>query len=389
MQRLSRVPKQDPGLSDDRYRLLVESVSDYAIFLLDPNGFIESWNPGAQRYKGYTAEEAIGKHFSIFYTQEDVDRRYPEYELQHAFKKGRFEDEGWRVRKDGSRFWANVVITRLNDPSGRHVGFAKVTRDLTHRMRLEEKLRQANEDLERKVRERTTQLQEALQARDEFMSIISHELRTPVTSLKLQVQTAERQLNRGEIEKFNQRSAKLVTGAGRQLDRLAKLIDDMLDVSRISMDRLAIIMEPMDLSETVRETAERFDEQLRAVGCDLTLHIKENVMIRADRMRVEQVISNLLSNAIKYAPGNPVTITLKREESKAVVQVQDQGAGISLKDQARVFQRFERAVSPGSISGMGLGLFICRKIVEKQGGQISVNSQPGVGSTFSVVFPSI
>ena len=158
----------------DLFRLLVESVVDYAIFLLDPTGVVRTWNAGARRLKGYEADEIIGRHFSTFYPEEDVRRGKPAWELESAAREGRFEDEGWRIRKDGSSFWANVVITALRR-DGELVGFAKVTRDLTARREAEEE------------RVRLAEAREAVRLRDEFLSIASHELRTPLTALDLQV----------------------------------------------------------------------------------------------------------------------------------------------------------------------------------------------------------
>jgi PAS domain S-box-containing protein len=374
--------------SEERFRLLVESVSDYAIFLLDSQGFVQTWNAGARRFKGYEASEIIGRHFSTFYTAEDIARGHPQEELSIATKVGRFEEEGWRVRKDGSRFWANVVITRLTDSRGRLVGFAKVTRDLTERRRLEEQLRRSNEELDQRVRERTRQLEEAVHARDEFMSIASHELRTPVTSLKLQVQSALRQLDREGAEAFAERSAKFVAGAGRQLDRLARLIDDMLDVSRLSMHRLEIAREPVELGELVAEVKERFGEQATASGASLTVTVPAvPVVVLGDRLRLEQVLANLVINAIKYGAGQPIHVSLEERGGTARIEVRDQGIGIAAGDLARVFERFERAVSASSVSGLGLGLFICREIVSLHEGKISVESELGKGSTFVVELP--
>ena len=182
--------------SEEKFRLLVSAVKEYAIFMLDPNGNVATWNDGAQWLKGYEPQEIIGQHFSRFYPEEDICAKKPEWELEEAILTGRFEDEGWRIRKDGTRFWANVIITATRNEKGKLIGFSKVTQDLTKRRRLEEKLRRSNEELDHKVKERTYQLEQAIQARDEFTGIISHELKTPITSLKLQVEMALRQLKR-------------------------------------------------------------------------------------------------------------------------------------------------------------------------------------------------
>jgi hypothetical protein len=374
-------------MSEEKYRLLVSAVKDYAIFLLDPDGRVATWNVGAQRLKGYAPEEIIGQHFSRFYPEEDIRARKPEWELEEATLTGRLEDEGWRIRKDGTRFWASVVITPVRNDQGKLIGFSKVTRDMTDRRRLEEKLRRANEELDQRVQQRTAQLEEAVRARDEFMSIISHELRTPLTSLKLQVQTATRQLHRNNTEVFQERAVKFILGAGKQLDRLSRLIDDMLDVSRISMDRLAVEKAPFDLTELVRETLERFELECKNTGCTIELSDDGPVIIQGDRHRLDQVISNLMINAIKYGEGKPVKVAVRKAGEKALIEIQDQGIGIAVKDQDRIFDRFERAVSANAVSGMGLGLYISQKIVEAHLGRISVRSELGKGSTFTVKLP--
>lgn len=373
--------------SEERYRLLVSAVKDYAIFMIDPEGIVATWNDGAVRLKGYLPNEIIGQHFSKFYPEEDIQDKKPELEIEEATRTGRFEHEGWRVRKDGSRFWANVVLTAIRNAQGRMIGFSKVTQDMTDRKRLEEELRRSNEELDARVRERTAQLEKAIKSRDEFMSIISHELRTPVTSLKLQVQTALRQANKGNSAAFAERALKFVRGTGQQLDRLARLIDDMLDVSQISMDRMSFEPEKLNLTHVVKETIERFEDQCRSAGCPVTFKSDGLIVFTGDRTRLEQVFSNLLINAVKYGDAKPIQVTVRSTQESAHIEFQDQGIGIAEADQERIFHRFERAVSANSISGMGLGLYISFKIIEAHKGKISVRSESGKGSTFTVSLP--
>lgn len=374
--------------SEERFRLIVEGVRDYAIIMLDPEGKVTSWNEGARRLKGYEASEIIGSHFSKFYEPEDVEAGKAEYELKEAAATGRFEDEGWRVRKDGTKFWANVVVTALRDSRGVLKGFSKVTRDITERKRAEDKLRMAHEGLERRVVERTRELKKAIESRDEFLSIASHELRTPLTVLKLQHQLFERQLARLTEKVLPVEKAREVSELTlRQVNQLLRLVEDMLDVSRIATGRLKVQKEEINLSELVSHVYESFDAQFHASGIKADLALEENVIGMFDAQRLEQVISNLISNAVKYGGSTPIVVKLCQQNSRAVLSVSDQGKGISESDQHRIFERFERAVSPNEVSGLGLGLFISRQIAEAHGGEIYVESEPHRGTKFIVRLP--
>jgi PAS domain S-box-containing protein len=374
--------------SEESFRLIVEGVRDYAIIMLDPDGNVTSWNEGARRMKGYEASEILGSHFSKFYSQEDIDAGKCEYEITEASATGRFEGEGWRLRKDGTKFWANVVVTALRDATGKLRGFSKVTRDITERKRAEDKLKMAHESLEKRVVERTRELKKAIESRDEFLAIASHELRTPLTVLKLQHQLFERQLSKsvdGKIEVARALGASELTL--RQVNQLLRLVEDMLDVSRISTGRLVIQKEQNNLTDLVTNVYQSFNAQFHAAGIRSDLRLDEDLIFDFDSQRMEQVISNLISNAIKYGDSTPVTVALRKQGSKAVLTVSDHGKGISESDQRRIFERFERAVSPSEVSGLGLGLFISRQIVESHGGDIYVESEPFKGATFTVKIP--
>lgn len=371
--------------SEERYRLLVSSVKDYAIFMLNPDGTVATWNEGAQQLKGYLPEEIIGKHFSKFYPEKEKSEKKPEWELTESERSGRFEDEGWRIRKDGTYFWANVIITPVRNKEGKLLGFTKVTRDTTARKLLEEKLRQSNEDLEQRVKERTTQLEKAIQFRDDFISIVSHELRTPVTSLKLQVQTALRQFTKAPPLIFHEKSGTFFQRADKQLDRISILLNDILDISRISMDRLHVEDEEIEINEIVNEVVERFEEQARSIGSNIQFKKVSPVTILGDRMRLEQVFSNLITNALKYGDSKPIEISIKVFAEKVGIAIKDQGIGVAPEDQERIFERFERATNRNIIGGIGVGLFISKKIVEAHNGEILIKSELGKGSTFTVM----
>lgn len=356
--------------SQKLFRLLVERTTEYAIFMLSPEGIIQTWNEGAERIKGYKAEEIIGTHFSIFYPPEAIRKDHPEYELKFAIENGSFEEEGIRIRKDGSQFWANVVITALFGEDHQLKGFSKVTRDITERRRVDEKLK------------------EAIKARDDFLSIASHELKTPLTSLRLQIQMRKRSLTKGELSSFSpERLEKMIEADNRQLDRISRLIDDMLDISRMNTGKLTMRPEHFDLTALAEEVLSRYQDQFEATGTKVNLKSSEKVEGTWDRYRIEQAIANLLTNAMKYGAGKPVEISVRSEGPSAKLTVRDKGMGIAKDNQDRIFDQFERAVPAKEISGLGLGLYITRQIIEMHGGSIRVESEVGEGSAFIVDLP--
>jgi PAS domain S-box-containing protein len=349
----------------------VDGVQDYAIFMLDPTGHVATWNAGAARIKGYRADEIIGEHFSRFYPEEERAEK-AERELEIATREGRFEEEGWRVRKDGSRFWANVILTALRSPSGVLLGYAKVTRDLSDRRRLEE---------ERLGRGKA---EEALRLRDEFLSIASHELRTPLTALQLQLEAMRERA--GTID--SQLTTKMER-ATRSADRLASLITTLLDVSRIATGRFELHLEPFDLQDAAREVIDGLQDAARSVGCEMTVRMDQPLIGTWDRLRVEQIFTNLLSNALKYAPGEPISISASPAGDFAVVEIRDGGPGIPEGDLTRIFGRFERAGAPDTYGGMGLGLYVTRQIAEAHGGSVDASNAPGGGACFTVRLPFV
>jgi PAS domain S-box-containing protein len=354
---------------EERFRMLVDGVKDYAIFMLDPSGNVASWNAGAQRIKGYTADEIIGRHFSVFYPEEDIRAGKCEMELEVASREGRFEDEGWRLRKDGSRFWANVIITALRDQHGQLIGFGKVTRDLTERRRHEDE------------RLRLAQAQEAVRLRDEFLSIASHELKTPLTVLQLQLEALTqriRHLDAGLAERIER-----TTRAG---DRLTQLVDSLLDVSRIATGKFDLEKERMDLAQVARDVVERMTEAASAASSRIEMQLPDRLEGTWDKNRVEQVITNLLGNAIKYAAGTPIRLNVFAEPESAVIEVRDRGPGLPPEGD-HLFERFERAASMKNYGGLGLGLYIVQQIAEAHGGSVAAMNAPEGGARFLVRLP--
>jgi PAS domain S-box-containing protein len=358
--------------SEKRFRILIDQVKDYAIFMLDPAGHVVTWNKGAEHLKGYRPEEIIGESISRFYAAEDAQGGKAERELATALREGRFEEEGWRVRKDGSRFWANVILTPLYDDTGQHVGFTKVTRDLTERRKLEEE------------RLRVAQVQESLRLRDEFLSIASHELKTPLTALQLQLQSM-----RERVEALDGRTAIKLDRASRSSERLADLIEALLDVSRISTGRLELSPQPFDLAEATHELVERLRDSAAKAGCELSLRAEASMPGTWDRLRIEQVLLNLVGNAIKYAAGAPIEVSLAREGETAVLEVRDRGPGIPEEALPRIFDRFERAAEMRHYGGLGLGLYIVREIIKAHDGMVTVRNLPDGGACFTVRLPML
>jgi PAS domain S-box-containing protein len=356
--------------SETRFRLLVEAVKDYAIFMLDPNGRIMTWNAGAQRIKGYDAREIIGQHFSVFYEEHEIRAGKCERELEGAARDGRFEDEGWRLRKDGSKFWANVVITALRGERGELVGFAKVTRDLSERRRLElEQLRAAKAE-------------EAIRLRDEFLSLAAHELKTPLTVLQLQLDTLG-----DRMDESGQRMATKLLRATQSSERLANLVESLLDASRIATGQFALQLKEFDLVECAAAVVDGMRLPADRSRCELSFEAREPIVGLWDRLRLEQALTNLLTNAIKYGAGKPVRVAIRRDGGDAIVEVRDHGPGIPPSEMSRIFERFERAASIRHYGGLGLGLYLIQAITDAHGGTVTAANMPDGGARFQVTLP--
>ena len=369
--------------SEQRFRMLVEEVQDYAIFMLDPNGYIQSWNAGAEAIKGYKEAEIIGKHFSVFYPDEDIKRDKPGFELKVAGEVGRFEDEGWRLRKDGTRFWASVIITALRDKEGVLRGFGKVTSDLTERKKAEEqRLQLAREQVAR------SEAEAASRAKDEFLATISHELRTPLNAI----------LGWGRMLRSSNLNEESVNRGLNSIERNAKLqaqlIDDLLDVSSIISGKLRLTVVPVDLQPIIEAAIDSMRPAADAKGIRLQVMLDSHAgLISGDPDRLQQIIWNLLSNAVKFTnKEGRVQVSLQRKNSHVEIQVSDTGRGISPEFLPYVFDRFRQADS--SISrmhgGLGLGMAIVRHLVELHGGTVQAQSPgEGQGTTFTVELPMV
>jgi PAS domain S-box-containing protein len=502
------------GESEERFRRLVDGVRDYAVLTLDPAGRIASWNQGAERIKGYKTNEILGCHFSCFYPPEDVQNGKPEQELKTAIAEGRFEDEGWRVRKDGSRFWANVVITAQTDEAGKLRGFSKVTRDITERRQAEqllqesedrhrklfdnnphptwvfdretlrflavndaavrkygyssdeflrmtikdirlpedvpailetvagirdgmesvsawrhrlkdgtdidveitsyalsfagrpadvvvavdvtqrkrdeaekrrflEKLAASNEELELRNRE----VERATKLKSKFLANMSHELRTPLNAI---VGFSDL-LAEGSPGELNDKQKRFVNHIKQGSAHLLQLINDILDLSKIEAGQLELRCEDFQVKDALPEVLSAIRPLAMAKSIQVHQHLEGDRAVYADRVRFKQILYNLLSNAVKFTPKDGrIEIDCVEKGSEVCISVTDTGIGIRAEDQALVFEEFRQVEGNSNTAneGTGLGLAITKRLVEQQGGKISLESEPGKGSRFTFTLPT-
>ncbi|HSE07057.1 MAG TPA: PAS domain S-box protein [Nocardioidaceae bacterium] len=357
--------------SEERFRLLVEAVEDYAIFMLDPAGHIVSWNSGAQRSSGYSADEIIGQHFRIFYPEHVAARKHPEHELEIALQVGHYEEEGWRLRKDGSRFWANVLITAVFNEIGEHIGFAKVTRDNSERRRLEQDreqalhaLGEANAELEAL----NARLQQSAQDQSQFLAVTAHELRTPIGVVAGSADT----LSKHWDDLGDDDREELFEAMSGSTTRLRRLLADLLTASRLERSMLEMHLGPVVVADLVNEAMAglRQSKPEAVVEAD----VPTDLTVYVDRDRTAQALDNLLSNALRHG-SPPIRVTADRAGSNVEIRVNDSGSGVPEAMRARLFERY--ATGQGS-GGTGLGLFIVREIARAQGGDATYEARsPG------------
>jgi PAS domain S-box-containing protein len=345
------------------FRLLVEAVQDYAIFMLDPDGRISSWNAGAQRIKGYAADEIIGQHFRVFYPRDKQESGHPEFELGEALREGKYEEEGWRIRKDGSQFWASVTITAVRDPEGELVGFAKVTRDTTERREFVEQLAEANR-----------QLADVAAQQAEFFALTAHELRTPVTVISGAANALAHRSNDFDHEERRE----LTRAVSRSSDQLRRLLDDLLTAARLQGRRLELEVVDVDLTDHLRSGA---DTIRRGTDAEIEVEAEPGLVVRADPVRLAQIVDNLVLNAVRHGRP-PVRIRARWTDENAEIVVQDDGGGVSEELQKRLFERF----ATGSHHGTGLGLFVVRELARAHGGDATYRPVDGA---FVVTLPRV
>jgi PAS domain S-box-containing protein len=351
--------------SQDHLRLMVESVTEYAIFSLDPAGIVSSWNTGAERVFGYAEAEIIGRDYATLFSPEDRTAGLPAQELGTAVRDGRAGHDGWRLRKDGSRFFASGTVTPLREGDGPLLGFTKVTRDITQRRRAEEAMREAD------------------RRKDEFLAMLAHELRNPLAPISNALQLVR--LTGSDVRQACEMME-------RQVEHLVRLVDDLLDVSRITRGKIELRKERVDLAAVVMRAVEGARPLIDARRHELGMTLpNQSLPVNVDPMRLAQVVWNLLNNAAKYtAEGGGIAVTVGQEGDGAVVRVRDTGMGIPAGMLDKIFDLFAQAerTLDRAEGGLGIGLTLVRRLTEMHGGTVEAHSDgPGQGSEFVVRLP--
>jgi PAS domain S-box-containing protein len=363
---------------EDSMRLLIESLQEYAIFLLDANGRVATWNAGAERIKGYRAEEIVGKHFSCFYLDEDQALGRPAKALNDALVHGQSQDEGWRVGKDGRRFWARVTTSRVLDHDGRLLGFSKVTRDRTERRKMELALHEKN-----------IELQKTVEARGLFLANMSHELRTPLNGI---IGFAEFLADEkpGPVSPKQKEYLEDILHSGRHL---LHVINDVLDLAKVEAGKMELSSEAFSIAKAIDDVYAALELTAQKKLLQIRIQLDPDFdQVTLDRNRFKQVLYNLFSNAVKFTDegGSVEVVTDKIDKNHFRLVVADTGIGIKPEDLKRLFKEFEQ-INPGQRQGQGtgLGLALTRRIVELQSGTIDVESEFGRGTKFTIVLPMV
>ncbi|MDE3067423.1 MAG: PAS domain S-box protein [Verrucomicrobiota bacterium] len=368
--------------SEERYRTLVETVSDYAIYMLNPEGLVTTWNAGAERTMGYSAEEILGKPLAVFFPPEDVEHGVPAHLLKLAELEGRAVYDGWRVRKDGGRIWLQGFITALRDENGKLRGFSKIARDITQQRKAEEKIRQLNEQLEQRVLERTAQLQAANEELEAFSYSVSHDLRAPLLRINGFVDILQ---NEGapKLDDKDRRYFQTIAEGARQMSHL---IDALLDFSR--MGRAEMRRAKVDVARLVEEARRELQPEIE--GRDIEWHIGDLPPARGDPLMLRQALINLLSNALKYTRSRhpaKIEVGAKIENQETVYFVRDNGVGFDMKYAGKLFGVFQRMHPVREFEGLGIGLANVQRILHRHGGRIWAESAVDQGATFYFTIP--
>ncbi len=356
---------------------IVSLIEDYAIIVLDNAGLVTRWSPGAERTTGYRADEIIGQHLSRFYTPEDKTRNLPATSLHAVRQDGKYEAAGWRVRKDGSRFWANVAVAALRNGEGELIGFLTLTKDLTEQTAAREQraLRQVAET--------------AVRERDTFLAKVSHEIRNPLSALKLYIQTTQEELQSGKTERVLEKLPARLQSIHRQIDRIDSLISGLTTSAGTAAGEFELKFEDVDLADLAVAAIAELTNAARQSGSEIEFHNPGRVIGRWSRRHLKDVILNLLQNAIEFGAGKPIAVAVGANDVEAWISIEDHGVGISEHDQERIFECLERTADSRNYGDFGLGLWISRRIMSAMGGDIRIQSRMGEGATFIVKLPLV
>lgn len=368
--------------SEERFRLLVEGVEDYAIYMLDTHGRITTWNAGAERIMGYRAQEIIGRRVHRFYTPEDVDRKKPDQALTVATAEGRFQDERWQVRKDGTQYWASFVITALRDESGKLTGFSTIARDITKRKHAEDEIRRLNTELERRVQERTAELQAAYHEMEAFSYSISHDLRAPLIHIAGFVEMLKSDLG----ARLDEKSKRHLNTICDSTETMGRMIADLLTFSRIGRAEMHKVL--FNLGDTLKDV--RRDLQAQTQGRNIEWVLPELPEVYGDPFLLRQVMFNLLANAVKYTRSRPearIAIAVETTDKEQIFAVRDNGAGFDMKYAAKLFGVFQRLHPASEFEGTGIGLANVRRIIQRHGGRTWAEGVVDGGATFYFSLP--
>jgi PAS domain S-box-containing protein len=356
-----RAAEEQLRQSEERFRLLVEAVQDYAIFMLDPEGNVVSWNAGAERIKGYRADEIIGRHFRNFYPPEKQAIKHPEHELALALRDGHYEEEGWRIRKDGSRFWASVVITAVFNGEGKHVGFGKVTRDIDERRQMLLDLEDAASALagaNRGLEAANARLEQEAADQAQFLAVTAHELRSPVSVLSGSANLlADHWSELTEDERKD-----LFDSVRLSAGRLQRLLNDLLTASRLEAKRIRPLLQEIELVGVIGRAIAA--ARASTPEADIQLDCPPGLNVLGESDRLAQAFDNLIANALRHGRP-PVRVRAERMGDRVEVRVSDSGSGVDPALRDRLFQRF---ATGGGRGGTGLGLFIVRELARAYGG---------------------
>jgi PAS domain S-box-containing protein len=369
--------------AEEKFALLVRLAEEYAIIVMGPDRAITTWNPGAQRIFGYGEEEVNGQNGGILFTKEDQEAGVPDRQFSRAETEGQVLDERWFMRKDGSRFWMSGSMFCLRAEDGTVRGFAKILRDITERKRTEESIRELNQELETRVQRRTAALQESKEQMEAFSYTVAHDLRAPLRAM----QGFAHALMDDYRSKLGGEAVDYLSRIMRSAERMDALIQDLLEYSRLSGTELSF--RPVPVAELVQSVLERHSEEIRQASAEVEVNL-ENVAVKAHPATLENAVANLVSNALKFSrPGVPAKIRIYVIDRGTWVQicVQDNGIGIAPEHHGRIFRVFERLHGQQSIPGTGIGLAIVKKGVERMGGRVGVESEPGEGSIFWIELP--